>query len=111
MLPVHGTGAVAGVVAADVTEAGTEAEVAVAVAVEGREEEVDGALGLMSRSKLPKSPKRDFCPASRIELEVMEKGIKYVCVHVCVCVCVCVCVVSVCVCVCVCMCIYMCVCC
>jgi hypothetical protein len=60
MLPVHGTGAVAGVVAADVAGTEAEAEVAVAVAVEGREEEVDGALGLMSRSKLPKSPKSDF---------------------------------------------------
>lgn len=60
MLPVHGTGAVAGAVAADVAGTEAEAEVVVAVAVEGKEEEVDGALGLMSRSKLPKSPKSDF---------------------------------------------------
>ena len=61
-VPVHGTGAVAGV--ADgvvcVAEAEAEVEVAAAEAVEGREEEVDGALGLMSRSKLPKSPNSDF---------------------------------------------------
>ena len=44
-----------------------EVEVEVEVVVEGREEDVIAEFGLMSRSKFPKSPMRDFGPAPGIE--------------------------------------------
>ena len=63
-LPDQGTAVVVGAVGA---VEGIEVEAEVVVEVEGREEVVIAELGFKSRSKFPKSPIKDFGPASGIK--------------------------------------------